>query len=310
MINTERSYKGHVALLTANLIFGLNTPISKTVLGLDAISPYALTMFRMIGAAIIFWCASAFVRKERVARKDLVMLFFASLLGIQLNQTMFLIGLSKTSPIDASIVVTLVPILTMIISAMYLKEPITWKKVVGVLIGASGALLLILSSRSSAGASSGNMVGNMLCLLSAASFATYLTVFKPLIVKYRPVTLMKWMFLYAAVCSIPFGYKEIAFIDYSALTLDNYVRIGYVVLFATFIAYILIPIGQQNLRPTVVSMYNYLQPLVSSVVAVLMGMDIFGWEKALAGVLVFLGVYVVTRSKSRAQLEAERLKVK
>lgn len=293
-------------MLTANLIFGLNTPISKSVLELGSVTPYGLTMFRMIGAAILFWCISLFTRKEYVPPRDLLMLFLASLFGIQLNQTMFLIGLSHTSPIDASIVVTLVPILTMVISAMYLREPITWKKAIGVFIGASGALLLILSSQNSAGGAGGNMTGNLLCFMSSLSFATYLTVFKPLIMRYSPITLMKWMFLYAALCSLPFGYHEIADINYGALATDTYLRIGYVVVLATFIAYIMIPVGQQRLRPTVVSMYNYLQPLVSSVVAVVMGMDVFGWEKTLAGVLVFLGVYVVTSSKSRAQLEAEK----
>ena len=142
----DHSMKGHLALLLANTMFGFNVPIAKGVLASGMVSPYALNLFRMGGAALLFWIASLFAPREKVSRKDLVLLFFASLFSIQLNQTSFLIGLSMTSPIDASIAASTVPILTMLIAAVYLKEPITWKKAIGVAVGASGALLLILSN--------------------------------------------------------------------------------------------------------------------------------------------------------------------
>ncbi len=302
----ERDFRGHAAMLTANFIFGLNTPISKTIMGTAGVTPYSLTLFRMIGAALLFWIASLFTRREHVPLKDILLLFLASLFGIQFNQVMFLIGLSKTSPVDASVIATMVPILTMLLAALYLREPITWKKALGVLIGASGALLLILSSSSVSVRAGGNMTGNLICLLSASSFACYLAFFKKLISRYTPVTLMKWMFLFAAVCCTPFGYNDLALIDYAALPWDLVARILYVVVFATFLAYLLIPIGQKMLRPTVVSMYNYVQPVVASLVAVVLGLDVFGWIKTGAALLVFLGVYVVTTSKSRAQVEAEQ----
>lgn len=303
----DRNYRGHVAMFGANLIFGLNTPISKTVLVHGAVSPYALTFFRMAGAAALFWAASLFTKREYVKPKDVLLLFFASLFGIQLNQVSFLIGLSMTSPIDASVIVTLTPILTMVLAALFLKEPITWKKAIGVLIGASGALMLILTGTHING-TGGSMAGNMLCILSTLAFATYLTVFRNLIRRYSPVTLMKWMFLFAAVCCSPLCYKDITTIDYASLSWDMYLRIAYVVAAATFFSYMLIPIGQKFLRPTVVSMYNYVQPIVSSLIAVALGLDIFGWTKAAAALLVFTGVYIVTTSKSRAQMEAEAAK--
>ena len=293
-------------MLSANLVFGLNTPISKTILAGEYLSPYALTWFRMLGAAVAFWIASIFVKKETVSLRDIGLLFFASLLGIQLNQIPFLIGLSTTSPVDASIIVTLVPIMTMLLAALYLKEPITWKKALGVLIGASGAWLLIAGSHTTSSASS-NMVGNIMCLTSVVSYSLYLTLFKKLISRYHPVTLMKWMFLYAAVCCSPLCYPDAISANYASFSWDIYARIAYVVFAATFFSYFLIPIGQKLLRPTLVSMYNYVQPVITSLVSVAIGLGTFGWSNGLAAVLVFLGVYIVTQSKSRAQMEAEKL---
>lgn len=301
----DRDLRGHGAMMFTNLIFGLNTPLAKTILGPGALTSNVLTLYRIVGATVLFWVASLFTRRERVTPKDLLLLFFASLFGIQINQVSFIAGLSMTSPIDASVIVTMGPILTMVLAALHLREPITWKKAGGVLIGASGALLLILSSRTD-GQAERNMIGNLLCLLSSLSFAFYLTFFKRLIGRYSPVTLMKWMFLFAAICCTPFGYGEMRTVDYGALPADIILRTLYVVVAATFLAYLIIPFGQKRLRPTVVSMYNYVQPVISSLVAVILGLDVFGWVKTGAALLVFLGVYVVTTSKSRAQLDAEK----
>ena len=206
----DHSMKGHLALLLANTMFGFNVPIAKGVLASGMVSPYALNLFRMGGAALLFWIASLFAPREKVSRKDLVLLFFASLFSIQLNQTSFLIGLSMTSPIDASIAASTVPILTMLIAAVYLKEPITWKKAIGVAVGASGALLLILSNGTvDTAGRSGSIAGDMICLMGALSFAIYLAVFKRLIARYSSVTLMKWMFLFSTLITLPFAIESI-----------------------------------------------------------------------------------------------------
>ena len=303
----DHSMKGHLALLLANTMFGFNVPIAKGVLASGMVSPYALNLFRMGGAALLFWIASLFAPREKVSRKDLVLLFFASLFSIQLNQTSFLIGLSMTSPIDASIAASTVPILTMLIAAVYLKEPITWKKAIGVAVGASGALLLILSNGTvDTAGRSGSIAGDMICLMGALSFAIYLAVFKRLIARYSSVTMMKWMFLYAAICAIPLCGGDAAAIDYAHLSPALWGGVLYVVCCATFFSYLLIPVGQKYLRPTVVGMYTYLQPFIASVVAVLAGLDRFGFAKGIAAVMVCLGVYIVNQSKSRAQLDAER----
>ena len=292
-------------MLGVGVIFGLLSPVSKALLDSGLISPAGLMMTRTAGAAAAFWTASLFVRREPVVLRDRLSLFFAALLGIVLNQGSFILGVSMTSPIDASVVTTTAPIFAMIIAALYLREPITGMKIAGVAIGAVGALMLILSSPAAASSGSGSIGGDLLCMFAQLSYATYFVVFKGLIGRYGPVTLMKWMFLFATLCWLPFGAEDFVSTRWQAFGWRNFAEVGFIVLGATFLTYLLLPVGQKNLRPTVGCMYNYLQPLVASLVAVLAGMDRFTTIKAAAVVLVFAGVYVVTRSKSKAQMDAE-----
>ena len=305
----DKNFKGHLAMLGANITFGLLSPVSKTLLNSGIFNAYSLTMARMFGAAVAFWIASLFIPKETVPPKDMVLLFFASLLGIVINQGCFLTGVSLTSPIDASIVATTTPIITMIIAALYLKEPITGKKVIGIFIGAAGALLLILSGQHIVTAGNNNVSGDIFCLLAQTSFACYYVFFKKLIARYHPVTLMKWMFIYASICCVPFAYNDVATIPFANIPWKFYQDLAFAAFGATFCAYLLIPNGQKHLRPTVASMYNYVQPIVASLITVWLGMDTFGFTKTLAILLVFTGVYIVTRSKSKAQMDAETKKM-
>ena len=292
-------------MLGVGVIFGLLSPVSKALLDSGLISPAGLMMTRTAGAAAAVWTASLFVRREPVALRDRLSLFFAALLGIVLNQGSFILGVSMTSPIDASVVTTTAPIFAMIIAALYLREPITGMKIAGVAIGAVGALMLIFSSPAAASSGSGSVGGDLLCMFAQLSYATYFVVFKGLIGRYGPVTLMKWMFLFATLCWLPFGAEDFVSTRWQAFGWRNFAEVGFIVLGATFLTYLLLPVGQKNLRPTVGCMYNYLQPLVASLVAVLAGMDRFTTIKAAAVVLVFAGVYAVTRSKSKAQMDAE-----
>lgn len=291
-------------MIGAETMWGLMAPIGKFILSGAVITPLLMTDFRMIGAACLFWIASLFTQPEHVNHKDMLSLFFAALFGIVFNQGTYIFGLGMTSPINASIVTTSLPILTMVIAAIYLREPITGKKLLGVFMGAVGALLLILSGQPMSGRQSGSIGGDLLCLFAQFCFSLYLVFFKGLIGKYSPITLMKWMFTYASICLIPFSYTEIVQLDWSLLDYKVIAGLVMVVFCATFISYLLIPIGQKNLRPTVTSMYNYLQPIVASILAVAWGMDSFNALKIVAVVLVFSGVFFVTQSKSRAQLEA------
>ena len=297
-------YTGHIALFVANIFFGLNNPITRSLMP-EPIHPYVITFFRIGGGIILFWLASLFFKKDKVTSKDLLLLFVAAFFSISVNMIAFFKGLSMTSPIDASIVVTLLPIASMILAAFINKEPITLLKSIGVIVGASGALLLVFTSHGSQ-IGSGSLMGNLIVFAAVISFALYLTLFKNLISKYKPVTVMKWMFLFAGIQSYPFFHSEVAATDFSTFDTEIILKLLYIVVIATFVSYQLLAIGQKVLRPTTLSMYNYLQPIVASIVAVALMMDTFGYEKIISAVLVFAGVYIVTQSKSRAQIEAEK----
>lgn len=186
-MQSKRMYTGHLAMLGANLLWGVMSPMSKAVLQSGLVGPLSLTTLRMVGAAAAFWILSLFTRREHVTPHDLALLFFASLFGVTLNQGFFITGVSLTSPIDASVVTTTTPIITMILAALYLKEPITSKKVMGIFMGAVGALILILSADAAhTGENAGGMTGNILCLMAELCFATYCVVFKDLIGAIRP----------------------------------------------------------------------------------------------------------------------------
>ncbi len=293
-------------MFVASILWGLSAPASKEVLN-ASITPLTLSIFRMLGACVAFWIASIFLKKEQVSKKDLLQLFFASLFCIVFNQGTMAFGLSLTSPINASVIVTMLPIVTMIIAAIYLKEPVTWKKALGVLIGLTGALMLVMD-KSKGSESSSSIWGDLLCLGAQFSFAIYLTVFRDLIKRYSGITIMKWMFLFASICFIPFSYNDLMQTPFAELSTSVYAEIAYVTLGATFLSYLLIMPAQKALRPTVVSMYNYIQPIVATIAAVAIGLDTFGFKKTIAAVLVFLGVYVVTQSRGKEQMATEKQK--
>lgn len=296
----NNNMQGHLFALTANIMWGLMSPIGKSAL--QDFSPIAVTTFRMVGAAAAFWLLSLFCKQEHVHHKDMLRIAFASLFALVFNQGVFIFGLSLTSPIDASIVTTTLPIVTMIVAAIYLKEPITNKKVLGIFVGALGALILIITSQTASNGN-GSILGDLLCLVAQISFSIYLTVFKGLSQQYSAVTINKWMFIYASICYIPFSSYDIASIQWETIPMISILEVLYVVLGGSFLAYLCIMTAQKILRPTVVSMYNYMQPIVATIAAIIMGMGNFGWQKGIAIALVFLGVYIVTKSKSRADFE-------
>lgn len=308
MTNSKAALKGHLAIFFANIIFGLNIPVSKILMP-DYIPSFALAFFRTTGALLFFWTVSLFVRWEKVPLRDIGKLAGASIFGVLLNQMLYVVGLAYASPVETSIVVTFTPILTMLLSAFFLREPISWMKAGGVFLGLSGAILMIAGKYIWGGetmeSGRNSLFGILLCLASGLFYAVYLTAFRNVVTKYKPVTVMRWMFLFSALFSVPFLFRYAAAIDYGRIPLRIYLCLGYVVFMATGLSYLLIPMGQKALRPTVLSVYNYIQPITATCVALILGQDTFGWVKALATLLVFAGVFLVTRSKSRAQLEME-----
>ena len=280
MKNSDTTMMGHIACFVAYVIFGLNIIVTKDIMAVGVISPLALFCLRSLGAGLLFWITSLTLPAEKILPADYMKIFAASFTGFFLTQITFLIGISDITPMDCSIMTSLSPIYTMFIAAMVLKEPITIKKAGGVLLSFLGVLFMFL---------------NGFC------FSVYLGVFKPLIMRYSVVTFMKWIFLFSSLLSLPFAGGELAQVNYSALSLKFVAEIFYAIVFATFISYFLIPIGQKQLRPTLVSMYSYMQPIVATAISIYIGMDTLGWKKVLAAATVFAGVVLVNYSRAAKQ---------
>ncbi len=299
MESVQGKAKGHLAMLGANVMWGLMSPVAKMVFASGVVLPAIMIDFRVAGAALLFWLTSLLTPREHVPLADVLRLFGAGMLGILLNQGCFIIGVSLTSPGEASLVTTTMPMWVMLLAWLILREPITLKKAGGIALGAAGAIILILGSGITA-AGSNPALGDFVVLCAQLSYALYLTLYRNFIKKYSLVTLMKWMFLSATVVALPATCANILDTDWRAVSISEWCGIAYVVLCGTFLAYICIMTGQKRLRPTVVGMYNYVQPIVATVTGIVLGLDAFSPTKAIAIVLIFSGVWLVTVSRAKS----------
>ena len=290
---------GHLACAAAYVIFGINVVVCRDIATDGGIAPIVLFSMRALVAGALFWLASLFTKREKVPWKDLLRLAGAGFLGLFMPQLTFLHAIAHTTPVDLSVMSTTTPIFTMFVAAIFLKEPITWKKTLGVALSFGGILWLILQSTFGGnGASQTEPIGIAFCFANYIVFALYLGTCRKLIARYSVVTSMKWMFLVSFLISIPFAVPHLPKTDFT--TVPDYVwwEIGFMIIFSTFIAYYLIPVGQKRIRPTLVSMYGYLQPIIAIAVAIWTGMDRLTFTKILAAALVFTGVWVVNQSRA------------
>ena len=294
----------HASMFLACAFWGLMAPLGKDAMthGIDGIQ---MVTFRVAGGACLFWITSLFAKHRHVPWRDKLMFAGAGLFGLVCNQCCFTIGLSITSPVNASIVTTSMPIFAMILSALILREPLTGKKAIGVLTGCSGAMILILTSAAAASDRVGDIRGDLLCLAAQFSFALYLSLFNPLIKRYDAITTNKWMFLWATLMILPFSAGHVAEIEWQTVPTKTCAEIGYVVFCCTYVSYILTMVAQRILRPTVVGVYNYVQPAVSMLFSVLLGISVLRWSHALAVALVFAGVWLVNKSRAKGDAKIE-----
>lgn len=279
-------------------------PVFKYLLTAD-VPPEAITIMRAIFACMMFWLVSFFMPKEKVLPKDLCLLFVCALCGVGINQWLFVIGLKNSSPVNASIIATAVPIFVLLLAALVLKEPITAKKSLGVFLGVSGGLLLVFNSTQTTSGTN-SLWGDMLMLLNQLMYSVYLVLSKPLSRRYSSVIMMKWMFLFSTLALAPFCLQYMQYVPMFHRETFNVSQL-YVLLYllfgATFVSFMLIPMALKQIRPTTVSMYNYVQPIIASAIAVAVGQDTFSMQKLLSAALVFVGVYLVTQSKKRKDIE-------
>ena len=291
---------GHLASAAAYIIFGINVVVCRDIAVDGTVAPIVLFTMRALVAGVLFWLVSLFGPKETVPPRDLLRLAGAGMLGLLLPQLTFLYASGHTTPVDLSVMSTTTPIFTMFVAAIFLKEPITWKKAGGVALSFGGILWLILQSTFGAnGASQTEPIGILFCFANYIVFALYLGTCRPLIARYSPVTSMKWMFLAAFLVSVPFSLPLLPTTHFAAVPVSVWWEIGFMVFFSTFVAYWLIPVGQQRIRPTLVSMYGYLQPIIAIAVAIWVGQDHITVTKVVAALLVFTGVWVVNQSRAR-----------
>ncbi len=296
---TTNQLRAHLAMLGANVLWGGMAPMVKIVMASGLVTSLMLTNFRMAGAAVLFWCTSLFTTREHVPAADLLRLAGAAMLGIVFNQGCYVFGVGLTSPGEASVITTTMPMWVMLLAAVLLHEPITLKKAGGIVLGAAGALILVFSSASAVTSSASNpALGDVLVLTAQLSYALYLTFYRNFIRKYSVVTLMKWMFLFASLAVVPLSLPQWLATDWKSFTLAEAGGAAYIVVGATFLSYICVMIGQKNLRPTLVGMYNYVQPVVACAIGIMLGLDTFTAIKILAVALIFSGVYLVNISKA------------
>lgn len=288
--------RGHLMLLGAAVLWGCNAPMIKDLQGLG-VPALVVADMRAVGAAVAFWVMSLFVDGgERVSVSMLGRLCVAGILCIVLNQVLFTVGVNYTSPIDATVISTMLPIVTMIFAAIILKESITGMKVVGIAVGAAGALTLVFGGGGSS--VGGGLLGDALCFTAQVSCALYMVIFSNTIHRYSVVTLMKWLFLFSAIIVTMVTWPSVVAVDYASLPLKAWGEMLFIVFGGTFVSYIFFTGGQKLLRPTVVSMYNYVQPIVATVLSVAMGVGTFGVGKVISMAMVFAGVYIVTHAKN------------
>ena len=300
----KEGWTGHVACFAAYFIFGINIVICKDLMTSDTVSPMGIFSLRALGASAIFWLAGLFVKRETVEMRDYPKIFAASMLGLFITQVSFLYGIEYVSPVDWSIITVLAPVFTMFTAAIVLKEPITFKKASGVAISFTGIIVLILSGNRASAQEGSSIAGVILGFINAFSFALYLGIFRPLIRKYSVMTFMKWMFLFSLAASLPFTAKELVHLEYSRIPVSYYLELSFLIIFATFIAYFLIPLGQKHIRPTIVSLYSYLQPIIASMISIWMGLDRLTPLKVAAAAAVVAGVIMVSRSKGKSDLKS------
>jgi drug/metabolite transporter (DMT)-like permease len=289
--------RAHLALLGANLIYGLNYTIAKDVMP-DYLQPSGFVLFRVIGALSLFWFTGLLVKGPAVEKKDMGRLVLCGLFGVAVNQLFFFEGLSLTSPINAAIIMVATPILVLIFSSVIVKERITINKVIGILIGIGGATLLILGNGAIAiGALRSNPLGDLFIFLNAASYAVYLAMVKALMQKYDPITVIKWVFLWGLVFVMPFGVNQVLNAEWGQIPGNIWLAILFVVLGTTYLAYLLNTIALKAVSPTVTAIYIYLQPLIAAVVALSLGKDEITFVKVASAILIFTGVYMVSRKE-------------
>lgn len=289
-----------LAATATETIYGINHTIAKGLMP-DVIQPFGFIVLRVGGAAILFWILSFFIENEKIDKRDWLRIFACAVFGMVLNMLMFFKGLSLSTPINSAVSMTVTPILLLILSAIFLNDKITWLKVLGIGMGLSGALILILFQEKTQENAPNIPLGNLLFVLNAVSYAFYIILAKPLIAKYKPVTLLKFFFLISFCINLPIGFSEVLQVQWLSLSSVEIAQILFVIVATTFLTYLFNIFALRQLSPATLGVFIYLQPVVASTFAILMGADTLTALRVGAAGLIFLGVYFTSRKRASTQ---------
>jgi drug/metabolite transporter (DMT)-like permease len=289
-----------IAVSIATIIYGVNYTIAKDVMP-TYVKPYAFILLRVSGATVIFWILSLFIKPQKIEKQDYKKIALASFFGIALNMLSFFKGLSLTTPISASVMMVTSPIMVLLFSFLILKSKIIQRQIIGIGIGLIGAILLIVYGNTTNENASNVVLGNFLVFVNATSYGLYLVLVKNLISKYNPLVFIKWLYLFGLIFIIPFGLSEMGDIDWVSMPTSIYLKIGFVILCTTCITYLFNLYGLSKLKPTTVSVFIYLQPVIASTYALLVGSDSLNLIKISATLIIFLGVYLVTKQTKKSR---------
>ena len=282
------------AVILVQFLYGLNYTFAKNVMNEGYVKPFAFVVLRILGATILFWLISFFVKKESIEKKDFITFFIAAIFGIATNMLLFLKGLEFTTPIHAATIITIGPILILVLSSFFLKEKLTQKKALGIAIGFSGAIILTIYGKSTRPADN-VFLGNLLIFLNIVSYSIYIIIIKKLTAKYHPFTFIKWLFLFGLIIVIPFGFEEIKEIQWQSFTPEITYSVAFVIIGATFATYLLNPLALTKLKASTFGSFIYLQPVIAGSFAIAMGADSIDYVKIIAMLLIFAGVYLVSQ---------------
>ncbi len=285
--------QAHAALFGANLIYAANYIFAKDVMN-GYVQPFGFILLRVVGALILFWGLHWAMSKEKIDKKDFPRIIFCGLFGVAINQLLFFKGLNWTSPINASILMTTNPVLVLLFSAIFLGMKLTWTRILGIVLGLCGAVLLIVHGSSEAVNLNGSF-GDLCVFINSASYGIYLVMVKPLMKKYKPLTVIKWVFLFGLFFVIPFGFEEFTQINWQSMPTDIYLKVLYVIIGTTFFAYLFNIFGLKVLNPSIASTYIYLQPVLATMFAILLGKDEPTMIGVVSTIIIFTGVYLVSK---------------
>lgn len=283
-----------MAAFGASFIYGINHTLAKDLMP-TYIQAYGFIMLRVLGAAVLFWITSLFVPTQKIDRKDWWRIILCAITGMTINMLMFFKGLELSTPINSSVVITLSPVLLLILSAIFLKEKITWLKGSGIAIGLVGALILILFGAKTQNNAPNIALGNVLFIINATVYSIYLILVKPLTAQYSSITLMKWFFLIAVFTNAPVALPEFLEVQWSQLPAHVIGVMIFVVVGTTYLTYLFNVFALRTLRPSTIGAFIYLQPLIATVVAIVLGADSLTVIRVIAASLIFLGVYLTTK---------------